>query len=106
MRRRVKNIDNKSTQLYRESGVSTSLELGRKFQQLSSGDDSFDVQTYQQSIGCLTYMSTATRPDIAAAVESYPSICQSQKKTIERVLNVFYDTSKENFELWSEIHCS
>ena len=48
--------------------VSTPLEPGRKFQQLSEGDEPFDVQTYQQAIGCLTYMSTATRPDIAAAV--------------------------------------
>ena len=48
--------------------VSTLLEPGRKFQQLSSSDEPFDIQTYQQAIGCLTYMSTATRPDIAAAV--------------------------------------
>ena len=48
--------------------ISTPLELGRKFQQLSQGDEPFNVQTYQQAIGCLTYMSTATRPDIAAAV--------------------------------------
>ena len=48
--------------------VSTPLEPGRKFQQLSSSDEPFDIQTYQQAIGCLTYMSTATRPDIAAAV--------------------------------------
>ena len=48
--------------------IATPLELGRKFQQLSQGDEPFNVQTYQQAIGCLTYMSTATRPDIAAAV--------------------------------------
>ena len=49
--------------------VSTPLEPGRKFQQLSSSDEPFDVQTgYQQAIGCLTYISTVTRPDIAAAV--------------------------------------
>ena len=48
--------------------ISTPLELGRKFQQLSQGDEPFNVQTYQQAIGCLTYMSTATRRDIAAAV--------------------------------------
>ena len=27
-----------------------------------------DVQTYQQAIGCLTYSSVITRPDIRAAV--------------------------------------
>ena len=48
--------------------VSTPLEPGRKLQQLSSSDESVDIQTYQQAIGCLTYVSTATRPDIAAAV--------------------------------------
>ena len=48
--------------------VSTPLEPGRKFQKLSPSDEPFDVQTYQQAIGCLTYVSTATRPDIAAAV--------------------------------------
>ena len=48
--------------------ASTPLEPGRKFQKLSPSDEPFDVQTYQQAIGCLTYVSTATRPDIAAAV--------------------------------------
>ena len=45
----------------------TPLEPGRKFQQLSPDDEPFNVQSYQQAIGCLTYVSTATRPDIAAA---------------------------------------
>ena len=48
--------------------VSTPLEKGRKFQNLSPSNEPFDVQTYQQAIGCLTYVSTATRPDISAAV--------------------------------------
>ena len=48
--------------------VSTPLEPGRKFQQLSQDDEPFDVQTYQQAIGCLNYISKVTRPDIAAAV--------------------------------------
>ena len=46
----------------------TPFESGRKSQQLSSSDMTFDVQTYQQAIGCLTYTSTATRPHISAAV--------------------------------------
>ena len=45
----------------------TPIESGRKFQQLSSSDMTFDVQTNQQAIGSLRYTSTATRPDIAAA---------------------------------------
>ena len=31
----------------------------------------FEVQTYQQTIGCLTYTATVTRPDIAAAVGTH-----------------------------------
>ena len=48
--------------------ISTPLEPGKKFQQLSSNDEPFDIQTYQQAIGSLTYVSITTRPDIAAAV--------------------------------------
>jgi hypothetical protein len=50
--------------------VSTPLEYGKKFQQLSASDEAFDDQLYRQAIGCLTYMyaSTTTGPDIAAAV--------------------------------------
>ena len=48
--------------------VSIRLELEIKFQQLSQGVEPFNVQTYQQAIGCLTYMLTATRLDISAAV--------------------------------------
>ena len=48
--------------------VSTPLETGRQFSKFSDGDVSFDKQLYQQAIGCLTYVSTSTRPDIAAAV--------------------------------------
>lgn len=48
--------------------VSTPLEPGRQFNKFSEGDVSFDKQIYQQAIGCLTYVSTSTRPDIAAAV--------------------------------------
>ena len=48
--------------------IATPLEPGKKFHELSSDDESFDTQTYQQAIGCLTYLSVTTRPDIAAAV--------------------------------------
>ena len=44
------------------------MEPGKKLQKLSDDEESFDTQTYQQAMGCLTYASTATRPDIAAAV--------------------------------------
>ena len=48
--------------------VSKPLEQGRKFQQLSENDKPIDVQAYQMIIGSLTYATTATRPDLAAAV--------------------------------------
>ena len=48
--------------------VSTPLETGRKFQKLSDDEEASDLKLYQQAIGCLTYPSTATRPDIATAV--------------------------------------
>lgn len=48
--------------------VSTPLEQGRKFQQLSEDEKPVNVQGYQMIIGCLTYATTATRPDLAAAV--------------------------------------
>ena len=48
--------------------IATPLESGKKFHEMSSDDEGFDTQTYQQAIGCLTYMSVTTRPDISAAV--------------------------------------
>lgn len=48
--------------------VSTPLETGKSFHKRSDDEKSFDKETYQQAIGCLTYVSTATRPDIAMAV--------------------------------------
>ena len=48
--------------------VSTPLEAGRQFTKFSDGDVPFDKEIYQQAIGCLTYASTSTRPDISAAV--------------------------------------
>ena len=50
--------------------VATLLEAGKKFQKITENDESFDPQIYQQAIGCLTYVSTSTRPDIAVAVLS------------------------------------
>ena len=44
------------------------MEPGKYFHKVSDDEESFDTQTYQQAMGCLTYASTATRPDIAAAV--------------------------------------
>ena len=40
--------------------ISTLLEAGKKFQTMSDDDEQFNVQVYQQVVGCLTYLSTAT----------------------------------------------
>ena len=50
--------------------ISTPMENCAKFHKLSDEDDPFDTQIYQQAIGCLTYLSTATRPDISVAVSA------------------------------------
>ena len=48
--------------------VSTPLEPGKKFHELTDEDECFGTQTYQQAIGCLAYLSVISRPDIAASV--------------------------------------
>ena len=48
--------------------VSTPLEAGRQFTKFRDDDKPFDTQLYQQAIGCLTYASVSTRPDISVAV--------------------------------------
>ena len=48
--------------------VSTPMDLGTHFQKRTQEETPFPKQVYQQAIGCLTYASTSTRPDIAAAV--------------------------------------
>ena len=48
--------------------VSTPLETGKTFQKRADDEEPCNKETYQQAIGCLTYVSTSTRPGIAAAV--------------------------------------
>ena len=48
--------------------VSTPLEQGRKFEPFSEDEEPVDVQAYQMAIGCLTYVTTVSRPDLSAAV--------------------------------------
>ena len=47
--------------------VSTPSEMGKKFRKTTQEDQPFDVTLYQQAIGCLTYASLISRPDIAVA---------------------------------------
>ena len=48
--------------------ISTPLEPSKKFFECSDDEEKFDTQTYQQAIGCLTYLSVISRPDISVAV--------------------------------------
>ena len=45
--------------------VATPMETGSHFYKFEEGDKAFDKQQYQQAIGCLTYATISTRPDIA-----------------------------------------
>lgn len=47
--------------------VATPLEPSKRFTKTTEEDESFNVTLYQQAIGCLTYASLISRPDIAAA---------------------------------------
>ena len=48
--------------------VCTPMEPGKKFYELCDDEDPVNIQEYQKIIGCLTYATTATRPDLASAV--------------------------------------
>ena len=48
--------------------VNTPLEQGTHYVKRADNEEPFDKQLYQQAIGCLTYASITTRPDISAAV--------------------------------------
>ena len=58
----------KRFQMDKCKAVSTPLEPGKRFEKLSENETAVDTQKYQMIVGCLTYVSTATRPDIAASV--------------------------------------
>ena len=82
--------------------ISTPLEAGKKFQ-MSDDDDPFNAQVYQQVVGCLTYLSTATRPDIAVAVNSLSKYMSSPRKDhwagVKRVRVLRYLKGTLNFGL-------
>ena len=48
--------------------VSTPIEPGKQFHELSENETPANIHEYQKIIGCLTYVTTASRPDLAAAV--------------------------------------
>ena len=50
------------------NAVGTPTDPAAQYRRRAQDEPAFDKQTYQQAIGCLTYTSTSTRPDIAAAL--------------------------------------
>ena len=58
--------------------VSTPLEA--TYHKQTEEEEGFDKNLYQQAIGCLTYISTATRPDISVAVSVLSSYMSEPSK--------------------------
>ena len=58
----------------------TPLDPGVTLHKRLSNEESCDKHMYQQAIGCLTYVSTATRPDIAAAVSTLSTFMSDPSK--------------------------
>jgi hypothetical protein len=83
--------------------VSTPLEPGRKFESLSENDTPIDVREYQMAIGCLTYATTATRPDLAAAVGILSKYMARPGKDHWQGVKEFYDMSKGHLILVSRL---
>ena len=85
--------------------VSTPLEQGRKFEPLSEDEEPVDVQAYQMAIGCLTYVTTVSRPDLSAAV-GVLSKFMSKPGTehwqgVKRVMRYIQGTLKYRFIVYS-----
>ena len=76
--------------------VSTLLEAGRKFQKLSEEETHVEVKKYQQMIGSLTYVTTATRPDLTAAANTLSKFMAKPGKEhmeeIKRILRFIKET--------------
>ena len=86
--------------------VSTPLEVTKtKFHKISEDEESFNSQIYQQAIGCLTYVSTATRPDIPAAVGMLSQYSSNPTKelwmALKRILQYIKGALKFRFEVFS-----
>ena len=75
--------------------VSTPLEPNTKFEKLKDDEEPVNLKEYQSVIGCLTYASIGTRPDLSAAVGvNICNTCQNLASNIGLVSNEFFDTLK------------
>ena len=70
--------------------MSIQLGAGKKFHRRTDEEEQRDQSISQQAIGCVTYVSTATRPDICAAVGILSQFMSSSSKDhwmgVKRVL--------------------
>ena len=77
--------------------VTTPLESNAKYYKTEEGDELFDVRTYQQVIGSLTYAAICTRPDIAAAVGVMSQFMSNPNQShwvgVKRILRYLRGTS-------------
>ena len=48
--------------------VSTPIESRKQFHELSENETPANIQEYQKIIGCLTYVTMTSRPDLASAL--------------------------------------
>ena len=58
--------------------VATPVEAGVKLIKTTDDDELFDPETYQSAAGCLLYLSTKTRPNIAYAVGRFTEKATTQ----------------------------
>lgn len=76
--------------------VSTPLECGTTFHKRTEEEEEFDKNLYQQAVGCLTYISMVTRPDISAAVSILSSYMSDPSKEhwigVKRILRYLKGT--------------
>ena len=77
--------------------VATPLEPGVKYFKTTEEDVQFDVKTYQQAIGSLTYAAICTRPDISAAVGALSQFMSKPSEIhwtgVKRILRYLRGTS-------------
>ena len=76
--------------------ISTSIEPGKQFNELSENEAPANIREYQKIIGCLTYVTTASRPDLAAAVgilsKYMTNPSQEHWKGVKRILRYIKGT--------------
>ena len=81
--------------------VSTPMEQGRQFHDLPEEENPVNVREYQKIIGCLTYATTATRPDLSSAVNILSKFMSRPGKEhwegVKRVLRYIQGTINYGF---------